>query len=43
MREQGMGTGVLQPSDQTGVPVGRIEGARIQLDATGMLILPISQ
>ncbi len=43
MREQGMGTGVLQPSDQTGVPVGRIEGTRIQLDATGMLILPISQ
>ncbi len=41
MREQGRGTGVLQSVDQSAVPIGNVDGSRIQLDAAGLLVLPV--
>lgn len=41
MREQGRGTGVLQPVERAAVPIGNVDGSRIQIDAAGMLVLPV--
>jgi hypothetical protein len=41
MREQGRGTGVLQSIERSAVPIGNVDGSRIQLDSAGMLVLPV--
>jgi hypothetical protein len=45
MRERGLGTGVLQPPERAGMPIGEMVGelssSRIQIDGTGMLVLPV--
>lgn len=43
MREQGLGEGVLQPTDRTVLPIGRVRGDRIELDAAGMLVMPVTR